>query len=128
MQLGRPAEAKTVLERAAAAQGEDGYLLLNLAKTHSALGETARRDEVLWRAIERDPNQSATVLWYAALEKERSGTDAEARTFERIAALPGSWLAQLWVARAALAAKDTDRALSLYRKVLAGTNRCRPTR
>lgn len=119
LQLGRPAEARTVLEQAIAGQGEDGYLLLNLAKAHAALDDTARRDEILWRAIERDPNQSATVLWYAALEKERSGTDAEAEAFERIAALPGSWLAQLWVARAALAAKDTDRALSLYRKVLA---------
>lgn len=119
LQLGRPAEAKAVLERAVAAQGEDPYLLLNLAKAHSDLGETARRDEVLWRALERDPNQSAATLWYVALEKERAADEGETRAFERVAALPGSWLAQLWIARAALAARDTDRALSLYRNVLA---------
>lgn len=117
LQLRQPAEAKTVLEQAIAAQGEDAHLLLNLAKACSVLGETARRDEVLWRAIEREPNQGAAVLWYAALAKEQSGAEGEAQAFERVAALPGSWLAQLWVARAALAAKDSDRAVSLYREV-----------
>lgn len=119
LQLKRHAEAKAVLLRALAAQGEDGHLLGNLAKAHAGLGETAERDAVLWRALERDPNQSAAFLWYVALAKEQAGATGEAKAFDRIAALPGSWLAQLWIARGALAAKDVDRALSLYGEVLA---------
>jgi tetratricopeptide (TPR) repeat protein len=119
LQLGRFAEAKAVLEQALTADGGGAYLLANLAKACAGLGDTARRDDLLWRALERDPNQSAAVLWYAALAKEQAGAEGEAKAFERIAALPGSWLAKLWVARAALAAKDTGRALSLYGEVLA---------
>ncbi len=119
LQLKRPAEARAVLEQAIATQGEDAHLLGNLAKAHAGLGEKAERDAVLWRALERDPNQSAAFLWYAALAKEQAGAEGEAKAFERVAALPGSWLAQLWIARGALAAQDVDRAVSLYREVLA---------
>lgn len=118
LQLKQPAEAKMVLERAIAAHGEDGHLLGNLAKAHAGLGETTERDAILWRALERDPNQSAAFLWYVALAKEQAGQEGEVKAFERIAALPGSWLAQLWIARHALAAKDVDRALSEYREIL----------
>ncbi len=45
----------------------------------------------------------------------------------RVAALPGSWRAQLWLARAALISRDPERALSHYRESLALVSQPIPT-
>lgn len=122
LQLQKAAEAKRVLEAAAARHGEDGLLLTNLAKAHAALGDLAKRDETLWRALELDPNQDNGLVWFIALARDEGGTTAQTAALERVAALPGSWRAQLWLARAALERNETDRAGLLYREALSRMN------
>lgn len=118
LQLKRYSDARTILEQALGEVGEEGYMTTNLAKAYGALGDTAKRDELLWRALERDPNQDNGLLWFAALAKDRDGAEGQAEALARVAALPGSWRAQVWIARQALASGDVQRAEALYREAL----------
>ena len=118
LQLKQFEEARIVLETACAQHGDDGTLLTNLAKAYAGLGRKADADSTLWRAIEADPNQDNGLLWYVAIEKDLGGKDAQERGFLRVAQLPHSWRSQIWLARAALEAKDLDRALAFYREAL----------
>lgn len=118
LQLKKPDEAKRVLESAAARHGEEGLLLTNLAKAYGALGDLAKRDQTLWRALQLDPNQDNGLMWFIALARDEGGHAAETTALERVAGLPGSWRAQLWLARDALERNETDRAVQLYREAL----------
>jgi tetratricopeptide (TPR) repeat protein len=118
LKLNNPGEARRVLERAVAECGEDSYLIGNLAKAYAGLGNVQQRDALLWRSMERDPNNENSLMWYVAIAKESGGPEAQKEAFERVAALPGSWRAQLWLARVALGANDLERATALYREVL----------
>ena len=71
LQLGQHDEARRVLEEATARHGDDGVVLTNLAKAYAGLGDTAKGDQTLWRALEVDPNQDNGLLWYVALHKEQ---------------------------------------------------------
>jgi tetratricopeptide (TPR) repeat protein len=118
MQLKRPDEARRTLEEALTTHGEEGYVLTNLAKAYSGLGDIEKSDTILWRAIERDPNQDNGLLWFAAIHKERGGPEGQKEAFERAAGLPNSWRPQLWLAREALGRGDVTAAADLYRRAL----------
>lgn len=118
LELGRHAEAESVLVAAIAQHGADGPLLTNLAKAQAARGDDAESERTLWRAVEADPNFDNPLLWYAAIQRERGGAEAEQAAFRRVAALPHAWRAQIWLARAALERKDKDAALALHREAL----------
>lgn len=111
-------EAEQVLRSHIDQYGEEGYVLTNLAKVYSACNQNDRAAATLWRALELDPNQGMAIGWFAALANERGGEKAMVEAWERIAALPGSWRAQLWLARVALESHNTPRALALYRESL----------
>src|SRR6202035_5528492 len=81
----------------------------------------AKADDILWRALEVDPNQENGVAWYLATHRERGGEPAFREALLRVAALPGSWRAQLWLARQQLESSNLDPALSYYRQILATT-------
>ena len=123
LQLKRFAEAEKVIKEALQRHGDDGTLLTNLAKAYSGQGEQARAERALWRALEVDPNQDNGLLWYATIQRERGGPEAELDAFRRVAAQPGSWRPQLWLARHALQTKDVPSALALYQEAL---NRLKP--
>ena len=112
-------KAERVLNSHIEQYGEEGYVLTNLAKVHAARNKNDRAAETLWHALELDPNQKMAVGWFAALANERGGKSAMIEAWGRVAALPGSWHAQLWLARAALESGDTPRALAYYREGLA---------
>jgi tetratricopeptide (TPR) repeat protein len=118
LELGDHDQARRVLEDGIAQYGEDGYALTNLAKAHYGLGDHVRVEQVLWRALECDPNQEGGLEWHAVIARERGGDEAEQAAFARVATLPGSWRAQLWLAQAALARDETDAAVQLYRQAL----------
>jgi tetratricopeptide (TPR) repeat protein len=101
------------------AHGETGNILTNLAKAYSAEGHEKRSHETLWHGLELDPNQANGLAWYEAIHRERQGPDAGTDALRRIAALPASWRAQLWLARQALRARQLDAALDYYRESLA---------
>jgi tetratricopeptide (TPR) repeat protein len=118
MKIGRLDEAERVFVEHLRRHGEEGVVLTNLAKVHAERNETAKTEETLWRALEADPNQANGVEWYEVMHRERGGDAAGRDALRRVAALPGSWRAQLWLARAALQAGDRDAALALHRETL----------
>jgi tetratricopeptide (TPR) repeat protein len=112
-------EAEQILRRHIEQHGEEGYVVTNLAKVYAARNENDLAAATLWRALELDPNQEAAIGWFAALANERDGKNAMVEAWERISALPGSWRAQLWLARTALESHNTPGALAFYRESLA---------
>ena len=117
--LNRINEAEQILRSHIEQHGEEGYVLTNLAKVHAARNENDRVGATLWHALELDPNQEGALSWFAALASERGGKNAMIEAWERVAAQPRSWRAQLWLARTALESHNTPRALAFYRESLA---------
>jgi tetratricopeptide (TPR) repeat protein len=107
--------------------GEDGAVLTNLAKIYSERSDTDRSNATLWHALEVDPNTENALTWYAALAHERAGNKGMVEAWHRVAAIPGSWRAQLWLARAALESHDPQGALAYYRQSMARTGDNIPT-
>jgi len=100
--------------------GETGTLLTNLAKVYAERGDEALADETLWRAVQADPNQENGLMWWASIQQERGGEAAYVQALHTAAALPGSWRAQLWLARHHLEKEDVAAARALYAEVLQG--------
>jgi tetratricopeptide (TPR) repeat protein len=127
MEEGKLDESEKVLNDHTAKHGEEGYVLTNLAKIEGRRGNMEKAEQILWHALELDPNQDNGLKWYEALQRERGekeggkerGMVEDQAALRRIAALPKSWRAQLWLARAALGAGKTDEAVQLYRQSLA---------
>jgi tetratricopeptide (TPR) repeat protein len=111
MKNNRLDEAENILRSYIQQHGEEGYLLTKSRQSYSARNETQKAEETQWHALELDPNQDNGLGWYAAIHRERSGDVAGQDALRRVAALRGSWWAQLWLARAALDAHDLAKAL-----------------
>ena len=114
MKVGRPEEAERVLASYVERNGEDGAVLTNLAKAQAERGDEVQSGRTLWRALEVDPNQDNGLGWYWALVRERDGDAAGVEALRGVANLPGSWRAQLWLARLALQSGGVGDALDLY--------------
>jgi tetratricopeptide (TPR) repeat protein len=123
MKCGRLDEAERVLKGHTLRHGEEGVILTNLAKVYAERNDEARVESTLWRALEVDPNLDNAVAWYEVRHRERGGEQAGQDALRRIAARPGSWRAQVWLARAALAAGDARTALGYYRESLSRAGR-----
>ena len=115
---GRVDEAREIFCDYIAKHGEDGIVLTNLAKAYAKQNENAKAEEILWHALEVDPNQDNGLGWYEAIHRERGGEATGHDALVRVSGLPGSWRAQLWLARAALKERQLDRALNFYRGCL----------
>ncbi|MGK9173336.1 tetratricopeptide repeat protein [Yokenella regensburgei] len=113
-------EAEATLNAGIDKAGPTGTLLTNLAKVYAERGDSARADALLWQAIKADPNQDNGLLWWASLKEEREGTAGYVAGLKTVAALPGAWRAQLWLARHYLEQKNVAAAKTLYDEVLAG--------
>lgn len=118
MQEGHLDDAERVFRDYIAKRGESGAILTNLAKVYSKRNDDAKTEEILWHALEVDPNQDNACAWYEARHRERGGAEAGLAAWRRIAALPRSWRAQLWLARSALRSQQVAEALALYRESL----------
>ena len=119
LEAGRPDDAEKTLRRFISSHGESGLVLTNLAKVYSRRKETGKVMETLWRGLELDPNQENAMGWYEVEFREKDGTEAGLEALRRIAALPGSWRAQLWLARDALQRRSLEAALKHYEQSLA---------
>ena len=111
-------EAREIFSDYIAKHGEDGIVLTNLAKAYAKQNEKTKAEEILWHALELDPNQDNGLGWCAAIHRERGREAAGHDALLRVSGLPGSWRAQLWLARAALKERQLDRALDFYRECL----------
>src|SRR4051812_27847842 len=117
LQLRDFAGARDLLQAAIASHGDDAYLLANLARARAALGDAAGARTLLWRALQLDPNEAATLGWLIAVTAP-DGQPAVLDAYARAATLPGSWRAQLWLARDALARGDLAAATRFYEEAL----------
>lgn len=120
MKNNRLAEAESTLREGIAKVGATGILLTNLAKVFAERGDDAHADSLLWQAIEADPNLDNGLLWWTALKQEREGEEGYLAGLRTVAALPGSWRAQLWLARHYLEQQNVPAARALYEEVLSG--------
>lgn len=127
MESGRLDDAQRALEGYITQHGEEGVILTNLAKVFSHRGDDARAESVLWHALELDPNQDNGLAWYVSIQHERGGEVAALDAYRRVAALPESWRARLWLARDALQKKDLASAEVLYKEALAITKQPVPS-
>lgn len=118
LQLKQFAEVEKIIGETIQKHGEEGVLLTNLAKAQSGKGDEALAEKTLWHALELDPNQDNGFAWYQAIHRERGGDEAGDAAMHRVAALPGSWRPQLWLARDALKSRESGRALALYHESL----------
>lgn len=118
MRSGRLDEAEQLLDAYLREVGPSGVVLTNLAKVHAQRGESGRAEEILWQALECDPNQDNGLVWWATLQRERSGEAGYLEALRRVSELPGSWRAQLWLARHLLESGQTESALATYRSTL----------
>jgi len=123
LQLQQLDEAEEVLTKAISKHGEDAVLLTNLAKVQGAKGDASLAAKTRWHALELDPNLDHALLWFASDLRERGGDVAAAEGLRKVAALPGSWRAQLWLAGLALREKKLEEALALHRESLGHASR-----
>jgi len=126
MRTGDPRSAESLLTKHIAKHGEEGVVLTNLAKAKADLGKKDDSMQTLWRALELDPNQDNGLGWYEIEIKESKGAETARQALEKVAALPGSWRAHLWLARQQLSAGDLDAAMSLYRESLERSENPKP--
>lgn len=113
-------EAEDALRKGITKAGETGTLLTNLAKVFAERGNQTRADEILWQAVQIDPNLENGLLWCASIQRERGGEAGYLQALHSAAALPGSWRAKLWLARHHIERKEIEAARALYAEVLAG--------
>jgi tetratricopeptide (TPR) repeat protein len=118
LQLKDFAGARDVLEQALARQGDNAYLLANLARAYAALGDEERAQKLIWLALSLEPNEESSLNWLITLANAKGGQQAMLDAYTRAASLPGSWRAQLWLARYALERGDLAAATQLYEEAL----------
>ncbi len=118
MQTDRLSDAERVLSDSLRFHGKNGVVMTNLAKVYSSQGKDAQALQLLWEALEQDPNQDNGFLWYVTEIREREGISAVTGAYRRIAALPGSWRAQVWLAREALEQKDIAAAIDFCKQAI----------
>lgn len=118
MEEGRLDEAEKVFREHTDKHGEAGVILTNLAKVYAKRKDDLKAEKILWHALELDPNQDNGMAWYEAIHRERGGEAASLEALRRVAAIPASWRAQLWLARAAIQSRELEKAILLYRESL----------
>jgi len=111
-------DSERVLQAFCAQHGETGIVLTNLAKIHAERDDEARALDTLWRALQRDPNQDNGLGWFEAIHRDFGGDAAGITAMRKVAALPDSWRAQLWLARGELGSHNYAGAIALYNEAL----------
>ncbi|GAA5315011.1 MAG: tetratricopeptide repeat protein [Candidatus Pelagadaptatus aseana] len=118
MHTNRWQDAEELFNYYLASDGPSGIVMTNLAKVYNNKGDEELAFKTLLAALNEDPNQDNGLEWYAALEKEKGGAEAEEAAFKKISEVPGSWRSQLYLARFALERDDIKQAVSIYQTVL----------
>ncbi|MBN1598932.1 MAG: tetratricopeptide repeat protein [Bacteroidales bacterium] len=111
-------EAETILNNYNKKYGEEGVILTNIAKVQAERGQHDISEKTLWHALEVDPNQDNAVEWWAAIHNDRNGQAGYIEALEKVAALNGSWRAQLWLARTSLERQEYEKAREYYNNII----------
>lgn len=91
---------------------------VGLAMIADQRGDAAKAEAMLWEALQKDCNHPDAVHGYLQVRHRTVGDAGHRQEIEKICALPGSWRAQLWLARLHLLQDRADEAAALYRDVL----------
>lgn len=126
MNLGKYNDAEILFKEYLEKFGDDGVVLTNLAKVHSKRHDDAGAESILFHALEFDPNQENGFNWYWAIAREKSGEAGGWKALERVSEIPGSWRAQIWLAKRELEAGKLDTAIGIYRSALARSGTVAP--
>ena len=127
LKVKRLEDSENVLQQFIGKHGESGVVMTNLAKVHAERGNDKKVLETLWRGLQLDPNQDNGLGWYEVIHREHGGETSGLEALRKVAAIPGSWRSQLWLARAELKKKNLNGALVLYREGLAHAGKPVPT-
>lgn len=119
MELQRWDEAEEVFKQGLKHHEKDPVLLANLSRIQLQKGEKLKAQDSLWKSLQADPNQPNAVRWFLDIAREVGGEQGAFAALERIGELPGSWGAQLGLARHALEQNQREQALEIYSRVLA---------
>jgi tetratricopeptide (TPR) repeat protein len=111
-------EAEQTLEKGISVSDYKAVMTTNLAKVYVAQGEEQKAMQTLWSAIQLDPNQDNGLDWFTVLEFEKGGEPARLASYKKVAALPNSWRAKLYIARHHLEQKQFDTAKEIYKDIL----------
>ncbi|MEO8785666.1 MAG: hypothetical protein ABI378_01250, partial [Chitinophagaceae bacterium] len=111
-------DAERILKAGITICSNNGYLLANLAKVYDAQGLPEKCSQTLWEALKLDPNQNNAVTWIGAISREHGGREEYLQVMHKIAEIPTSWRAQLWIARDYLENDDANKALEIYQTIL----------
>ena len=79
--------------------------------------------ELLWEALEKNPNVEPILQRFESGVREHGGEAAGIAALERVARIKGSWRAQLWLGQHAMYAKQPKRALEMFRACLTTVSR-----
>lgn len=82
--------------------------------------------EILWQALETNPNLEPAIQRYESGFREQGGEEAGIAALTRIARIPGSWRAQLWLGQHAMYSQQPERALEMFRDCMAKVSRPAP--
>ncbi|MCA8951926.1 MAG: hypothetical protein KDE27_20625 [Planctomycetes bacterium] len=88
-------------------------------------GDRARAEELLWEALQLDPNHPDAVHGYLQVRLAVVGDDGHRAELDRLASLPNAWRAGLWRARLDLQQGKVDDAVAAYRQLLDGEDSAR---
>jgi tetratricopeptide (TPR) repeat protein len=83
-------------------------------------GNLDKCEELLWQALQMDCNNPDAVHGYLQTRHRSVGDEAYPAEIEKVMALPGSWRAQMWMARLLLSKDDAAAAAAIYRDKLSG--------
>jgi tetratricopeptide (TPR) repeat protein len=92
---------------------------VGLAMLAEKRGDAARCVAMLWQALELDCNHADAVHCHLQMRHRAVGDDGYRAEIDKVAALPGSWRAQLWRARLDLQQGREAEASTTYRDVIA---------
>ncbi|MCB1215945.1 hypothetical protein KDL44_01030 [bacterium] len=124
---GAPDNAARILDEYEKQHGQAAVLLVNRAQIAAQkAGSEADPSvsELLWQALELEPNMENALYWYAGIAGRQGGEDAYVDALEKVAELPGAYMARVRLAEVDLRDEAKGSALlTLAEAIEAGKER-----
>jgi len=111
-------KAEQALEEGIAKSDYKAVMTTNLAKVYIAQGYQEKAMQTLWNGIQLDPNQDNGLDWFTVLEFEKGGEPKRLEAYKKVATIPNSWRAKLYIARHHLEQKEFENAKAIYKDIL----------
>ncbi|MEZ5339480.1 MAG: hypothetical protein R3F46_14620 [bacterium] len=124
---GAPDNAARILDEYEKQHGQAAVLLVNraqIAAQQAGSEADPSVSELLWQALELEPNMENALYWYAGIAGRQGGEDAYVDALEKVAELPGAYMARVRLAEVDLRDEAKGSALlTLAEAIEAGKER-----